>query len=147
MRIFATLFALAVLLLVPGSAVASTGGTPLATGMDGAQEAPGPGDPDATGEASFTLNQGQGRVCFELSWTDIDGTVVAAHIHQAPAGQAGGVVVGLFSGSLSGSDSASGCIEDVDRALVKAIRKDPSAYYVNVHSTAFPPGAVRGQLG
>lgn len=135
-------------LLVPaGAAAALTGGSPLATDMVGAEEAPGPGDPDASGTAAFTLNQGLGRVCFDLSWADIDGTVTAAHIHVAPAGEPGPVVVPLFTGPLAGTDSASGCVEGLDRSLVKAIRQDPSAYYVNVHSDVFPPGAVRGQLG
>ena len=72
----------------------------------------------------------------------------AAHIHVAPAGEPGPIVVGLFEGSFAGTDSASGCVQDVDRALIKAIRKDPAAYYVNVHSTPdFEGGAVRGQLG
>jgi hypothetical protein len=36
----------------------------------------------------------------------------------------------------------------VDADLIKAIRHDPSAYYVNLHSQPnFPGGAVRGQLG
>ena len=143
-----TLIALAAvpMLALPGAAVAASG-SPLATDMVGAEEAPGPGDPDATGHASFTLNQGAEQVCFDLSWADIDGTVVAAHIHLAPEGVAGPVVVPLFMEPLAGTDSASGCIEDVDRALVKAIRKDPGAYYVNVHSDVFPAGAIRGQLG
>lgn len=128
------------------TAAADPGGKPFMTAMTGAEEAPGPGDPDASGTAHFTLNQGEGVICFDLSWADVDGTVTAAHIHEAPAGDPGPVVVPLFSGSFSGTDSASDCV-DVDSALVKAIRKDPSAYYVNVHSTSFPPGAVRGQLG
>lgn len=135
------------LLALPVAAGAADGGLPLATEMDGTQEAPGPGDPDATGAASFTLNQGRGRVCFELSWVDVDGTVSAAHIHLAPAGSPGPVVVPLFTGPLAGTDSASDCVTGVDRAVVKAIRKDPAAYYVNVHSDVFPAGAVRGQLG
>jgi hypothetical protein len=69
------------------------------------------------------------------------------HIHLAPAGTNGPIVVPLFAGSFAGTDSASGCVENVDRDLIKAIRQDPSAYYVNVHSTPdFPGGAIRGQL-
>jgi hypothetical protein len=109
---------------------------------------PGPGDPDAAGTASLTVNQGQGVVCFDLSWAGIDGTVVTAHIHAAPVGIAGPVVVPLFTGvALSGTDSASGCVSGVSEELIKAIRHDPESYYVNVHSSVFPAGAARGQLG
>ena len=59
------------------SAPAYAGGRPFSTVLTGAAEVPGPGDLDATGSASLTLTQGQGEVCFELSWAGIDGTVVA----------------------------------------------------------------------
>ena len=154
MRVRSTLVALtafttlttAAVLALPWSAGA-VGGSPISTDMVGAQEAPGPGDSDASGHASFTLNQGQGTICFDLTWADIDGTVVAAHIHPAPPGMPGPVIVPLFAGSFAGSDSASGCAAGLEPALVKDIRKNPENYYVNVHSTVFPAGAIRGQLG
>jgi hypothetical protein len=131
-----------------GVAGADHGGRPLSTTLTGAEEAPGPGDPNASGQADLTLNQGQREVCFTISWADIDGEVFAGHIHVAPAGEPGPIVVTLFTGSFAGTDSVSGCAENVDRQLIKAIRRDPSAYYVNVHSRPnFPGGAVRGQLG
>ena len=103
--------------------------------------------PTRTGQIDLTLNQGQGEICFDLSWSDIDGTVNAAHIHLAPAGVAGQVVVPLPLTTSAGTGESSGCV-DVEQDLVKAIRQDPSAYYVNVHSLpSFGPGAVRGQLG
>ena len=125
---------------------AAAGGKSLSTDLNGVEEAPGPGDANATGHADITVKPGKNEVCYDLSWAAIDGTVLAAHIHVAPPGFAGQVVVPLFSGALAGTDEASGCI-DVDAALVKAIRKDPAAYYVNVHSTIYPAGAIRGQLG
>jgi hypothetical protein len=138
---------LAVAVAFAGVAMASNGGRPFSTALTGAEEAPVPGDPDATGQADLRLNQGRERVCFEIDWADVDGEVFAAHIHVGAPGEAGPIVVTLFEGSFSGTDAASGCVQDVDRGLIKAIRKDPSAYYVNVHSNPdFPAGAVRGQL-
>jgi hypothetical protein len=144
---FAVLIAgLAVALAVAGVATAGNGGRPLSTPMTGAEEAPGPGDPNATGQADLRLNQGRERVCFDVSWADVDGTVFAAHIHEAPVGVPGPIVVPLFEGSFPGTGSTSDCVS-VDRDLIKAIRKHPSAYYVNVHSMpGFQAGAVRGQL-
>ena len=69
--------------------VVSAEGRPLATDLSGAEEAPNVGDTGATGMAELTLNQGKGEVCFDLSWADIDGTVVAAHIHEAAPGTPG----------------------------------------------------------
>jgi hypothetical protein len=122
-------------------------GRPFSTTLTGAAEVPGPGDPDASGTAFITLNQGQGEVCFDLSWAGIDGTVTAAHIHIGSATEAGDVVVGLFAGAFEGTDSASGCVSDVSEELIKDIRQNPENYYVNIHSSVFPAGAIRGQLG
>ena len=131
-----------------GVATADDGGRPLSTALTGAEEAPGPGDANATGQANLRLNQGLGEVCLDINWADVDGEVFAGHIHVGPAGQAGPVVVTLFTGSFTGTGSVSGCVQNVDPELIKAIRQNPTDYYVNVHSRPnFPGGAVRGQLG
>jgi hypothetical protein len=144
--IAASIASLALLLAVAGVATAKEGGTPRSTTLSGAEEFPGPGDPDATGQADLRLNQGQERICFDLSWTNVDGTVFAAHIHEAPPGAAGPIVVPLFEGAFGGTDSFSDCV-DVEKSLVKDIRKNSADYYVNVHSTpGFEAGAIRGQL-
>lgn len=109
--------------------------------MSGAQEAPNAGDPDGSGTATFTLNSGQGTIAYTLTVRNID-AATAAHIHIAPAGSAGPVVVGLTA-PTNGTSSG---VAQVDREVIKAIRKNPSAYYVNVHNATYPGGAVRGQL-
>ena len=125
-------------LRLPGS---DHGGLPLTASMSGAAEAPGPGDPDGSGTAVFTLNHGQGEICFELTAANI-GPATAAHIHVAPVGVPGPVVVPLTPPT---NGASSGCVS-VDRELIKALLQDPDEYYVNVHNTAFPAGAIRGQL-
>ena len=139
--------AVALVSLVTLAVAAGAGGRPLSADLNGAAEVPGPGDANASGHIDLTLNQGQGEVCFDLSWSNIDNTVVAAHIHVGPAGVAGPVVVPLPLSSSAGTASVSACVE-ADPELIKAIRQNPSEYYVNVHSTPdFDAGAVRGQLG
>ena len=147
-RLFATLLLAAIVALTiagPASAAklggADQGGRQLTTTLTGAQEVPGPGDPDGTGFAAVTVNPGQGLVCYELSVSGI-APATGAHIHEAPPGEAGDIVVELQPPT---DGSSGGCI-DVGRALAKEILQDPSDYYVNVHNKEFPAGALRGQL-
>lgn len=123
------------------------GGQKFNTALTGAAEVngagvPNQGDPDGTGTALIVVNPGQSRVCWEISTGNLD-PVVGAHIHAAPAGVNGGIVVHL---SAAQNAQTTGCM-DVTRTLADAIRKSPENYYVNVHTTTKPAGAIRGQLG
>jgi hypothetical protein len=138
---------IAVALLAAGAWATTTpaqavdGGRPLSATMTGPVEVP-PGDPAGTGTATFQVNVGQAQICYTLTVQHLHGTITAAHIHIAPAGKAGPIVVPLKA-PLGGTSS--GCVT-VKKALAKDILMHPAAYYVNVHTTVFPAGAVRGQL-
>jgi len=93
--------------------------------------------------ATLTVNPGQKEVCYELSVEDITLPAIGAHIHVGDAGENGPVVVPLTPPDASGLSS--GCAE-VSRELALAIIKNPENYYINVHTTDFPNGAIRGQL-
>jgi len=112
--------------------------------LSGAAEVPGPGDPDGSGTATIRLQLERGEVCFDLTVSNI-GPATAAHIHEGADGVAGPVVVPLDPAPTGGSSS--GCISDVDAALLQNIAQNPEQYYVNVHNEEFPDGAIRGQLG
>ena len=129
------------LTVVMTAGIAQAGGRTLTTTLTGAAEVPGPGDPDGSGEATITLNVGQGEICYELSVTGI-APARAAHIHVGSASEAGPVVVAL---SPPTEGTSSGCTS-ADSDLIKAIMKNPEQYYVNVHNADYPAGALRGQL-
>ncbi len=146
-RAFIALLVVGVLFaLVPAAAAAppSHAGRPLTASLTGGAEVPGPGDPDGSGTAKLWLNQGQGRICFSLTWKNI-AHPFAAHIHKASAGVNGPVVVALFVTTQT-TGEASRCVSNLDKALIKDIRQNPQNYYVNVHNADFPLGAIRGQL-
>ena len=130
-----------VLALLSLTAVAA-GGQVISVTMTGAAERPGPGDPDGSGTATFVFNRGLSEVCYWLSVENI-APATASHIHIAPPDSPGPVVIPL---SPPTSGTSSGCVS-VDKALIKAITKDPGNYYVNVHNAEYPAGAIRAQLG
>ncbi len=116
----------------------------LSAELNGANEVPGPGDPDGSGDATVNLYLGTNEVCFTFSVANITLPATGAHIHVGGPDVAGPVVVPLTPPDASGQSE--GCVANVDPALVQAIADDPGGYYVNVHTTDYPAGAVRGQL-
>ncbi len=117
-------------------------GRKLRTTMDGEQEVPGPGDIDGRGEAKVKIKEHKDQLCVDMEVTYID-QATAAHIHHAPAGSAGAVVVNLPIPDAEGK--ADGCV-DVDSQLLGKIKDNPQDYYINIHNNPYPNGAIRGQL-
>lgn len=124
--------------------VKGEGGRPFTAVLMGANEVPAAPGSDLMGTARVTINLGQSELCWDLDYTTTQ-KVVAAHIHKAPPGVAGPIVFGFFNPPASPSPVNSGCREG-DPTLLRAIATNPGAYYVNVHTTAHPGGAGRGQL-
>jgi hypothetical protein len=102
----------------------------------------GAGDPDGFGSASVTFDGGQ--VCFGITVANLE-TPIAAHIHRGRKFENGPVVVPLTQPSPGDPGASSGCTAVADK-LAAEIQADPRGFYVNVHTEAFPDGAVRGQL-
>src|SRR5262249_54079845 len=119
----------------------TSGGRLFAIALTGEAESPA-ADPVATGTATVRLRNGQGQVCYTFAAVNLP-PAVAAHIHRANVGASGPVVVPLRTPNAAGT--ARGCAP-AQRTLVHAILANPGSYYVNVHTTEFPNGAIRGQL-
>ena len=113
----------------------------LTANLTAAAEVPGPGKVNAGGSAVVRVNSVQRRVCYTVSFRNIP-NVTAAHIHSGARGVAGPPVVTL---QPAGPRAVQGCTR-VARALARDLINSPRRFYVNVHSRAFPDGAIRGQL-
>jgi CHRD domain-containing protein len=147
----ALLAAFALVATLAIGAVTASGGRTFNLALSSAEEVPTPTD-TATGTAWLQINPGQREVCFEITWDDVAGMVTASHIHIAPVGVAGPVVVPLFTvpqaSDANGDGSASGCAAStLSASELATILAKPADYYVNVHSTLNGAGAIRAQLG
>ena len=128
--------------------------------LSGAEEVPAV-DTLARGQAVFQLNKDETELSFRLIVANIE-NITMAHIHVAPAGANGPVVVwlypeapppqlieGQFNGILATGvitdDHLVGQLEDESLAdLVELIRAGNT--YVNVHTSQHMGGEVRGQI-
>ena len=127
--------------VVLGSAGAASAAEVFFTELRGEEEVPVRGDLDGGGFAVVAAIPELGLVCYGIAVFGIS-PATAAHIHEAPRGVAGPVVVGLQAPT---GGSSGGCI--ANQAEAEDIAEDPADYYVNVHNADFPGGALRGQLG
>ena len=136
--------ALIALLAVPASATAPP--VQLSAKLKGANEVPGPGDPNGKGEIFMTVNKKRHKICFALTFKKIQDPV-AGHIHRGAADVAGPVKVELFSdpAGLPGP-SAEGCVKNLKRRFLRRLSNHADRFYVNLHNGDYPDGAIRGQL-
>ena len=126
---------------------ADHGGAPFSTGLT--QEVTSTpvfaGDPDGSGTALITVNLGQREVCWEISVAGIRLPATSSHVHRAAPAVRGPIVIALSPPDANGRST--GCTTVANKALLQDILHSPESFYVNVHTTEYPPGAVRGQLG
>ncbi|HUH36730.1 MAG TPA: CHRD domain-containing protein [Spongiibacteraceae bacterium] len=130
-----TTFLIALLSLSAASLAAAT---EVRVELSGAQEVPVV-ETQAKGKATLKVDA-DGTIRGVVTTSNVDGTM--AHIHQAPAGQNGGVVVPLQKaedGDWTVPDNAQLNAEQMQQLQAGNL-------YINVHSAAHPGGEIRGQI-
>ena len=116
----------------------------LFAAMTGADERPGPGDPDGIGRAVITINDAANQLCLVLQFANVTLPTTGLHIHLAPTTAAGPVVVPFANPT---SNTFTQCVTVENEALLDNIAANPQQYYINLHTQpGFGPGAIRGQL-
>ncbi len=141
---FAAILA-AISIFAAAGLVAAAHFTTLSTTLSGAEEVPGPGDPNGKGSITLDVDL-SGTICYTAKVQGIAG-VAAAHIHEAPAGTAGLVVVDLRPDLAERMGSKLTYCVTTTPEQARDIIANPANYYVNVHNATYPAGAIRGQLG
>jgi len=123
----------------------------------------------AGGRFKASIDHVSGTISYELSYSGLEGDVRQAHIHLGQRGVNGGIMIWLCqtvtnrdptglsptcpqSGSVSGLIQAANVIGPAGQGVaatefaeaLAAVRAGVA--YVNVHSSAFPGGEIRGQI-
>ena len=133
------LSALASLVLLAGSAHSQT--LTYNVCLDGGQEAP-PVVTTGSGSATVTLDTSSGVITVAGSYQNLLGTQTSGHLHKGAIGVGGMIQVvlagtGGTTGTFSGTATLSaGQVSDVTSGL----------FYVNIHTSLFGFGEVRGQI-
>jgi len=130
----AAVLAVALLAIAGCSMFGTTAGK---VALSGANEVP-PNRSDATGTSAIVI--GADKSVGGSVW--VSGMMpTAAHVHLAAAGKNGPVIVPLTKSGDSWVPAATAKLTDAQYASYLA-----GDLYVNVHSSTFPGGEVRGQL-
>ena len=120
--------------------------------------------PGASADGVFTVrvtrdirgNINAATVIFDVTYTMPSSTTFTGlHIHNAPVGVNGSVVI---NSGLSGTNTVTGTTGNITRVtnytsadtnglrFVAGVLSNPELYYMNIHSTVYGGGVMRGQL-
>jgi hypothetical protein len=159
----------AVAAVATGSAATARGGqSEFREQLTGYEETPVALSTSGSGQFKLTIHHQRDEISYRLSYFQLEGTVTQAHIHFGAPAQTGGISAFLctnlgngpagtqacpqppatITGTIRPGDvigpGAQGLAAGEFDELVAAIRA--GATYVNVHSTLYPVGEIRGQL-
>jgi CHRD domain-containing protein len=139
-----------------GQLAFATGGPILyAAELRGANETPA-NTSGAFGSSLVTYDPANNFMAFEVNSSGV-ASPTASHIHRGAAGVAGPVIInfatgptGFQGGRVTGSGTvvspmASSSLTPADLTGLSSV-STANGFYVNLHSTAFPGGEIRGQL-
>ncbi len=136
--------------LSAGTALAGHENSVLRTKLKGANEVGSAGDIGGKGSISvFGIDGDETTLCYVLNVKGLDGVATAAHIHEGKKGENGPPVAFL---AAPGDGTAADCLTEGEEGkfaegqTVADVLEHPRRYYVNVHTEAYPDGALRGQL-
>lgn len=98
---------------------------------------------DALGLATFNLSRAGDKVQFYGVFDNLTSEITMAHLHMAPAGEDGPVVVDL--GDFLDGNTLTGSFDPTE---VEGLLQDMLGgnIYINVHTEDFPAGELRGQV-
>lgn len=130
-------------------------------GADASNKGMMAGDASARGHATvFGIDgaQNTNTLCYAIvidsplaELNQAPGNGRAAHIHEGARGSNGPVVAALAwpqNGQAGDciSEATEGKFPTKEAGIVQRILKNPQNFYINVHNSAYPAGAIRGQL-
>jgi hypothetical protein len=156
--------------LATGSAATARGGpNTFREQLSGFEETPLALSTSASGQAFVRISSEADEISYRVSYTALEGgNILQAHIHFGAPAQSGGISVFLctnlgngpagtqecpagpatITGTIAPADvigpAGQGIAAGEFDELVDAMREGLT--YVNIHSTAFPAGEIRGQL-
>lgn len=125
----------------------ASGGPALTTfkaNLNGSQEVPTPTSFTCTGTGSLVLNPSDNSITCSLTFSNLTGPAIAAHIHQDPPGVAGPIIVPLNLGANDTSPATCPTPKTLTADQVTALLQ--GNLYFNVHTNANQAGECRGQI-
>jgi hypothetical protein len=164
-KVVFVVIAIAVLILAGLHVTADSGTNNFNASLDSYHETPASIATTGTGSFQVRLNPTGDQLTYELQYSGLEGgSTLFAHVHIGQPGTSGGVMFFLCgggskpapcpntAGTVTGTVTASDIIGPAGQGVaagefqeaISAMRA--GAAYVNVHTTTYPGGEIRGQL-
>ncbi len=110
--------------------------------LSSAEVVPGSGDPDGSATAELTVTDELNQICYDLSNTRNLAAITSVTINRGERGSTGPVVLRLKEANEGGYKNCVGRAEWVEDRF----EKTPGIYYIQVATSEYPSGAIRGQF-